>query len=96
LIADDNGDTDDDGNTTNDGNTNDNNTTDYEVDENKSPTMVKGKKSKAAVTATKKAGAKTTGDNVIQVDTPLSKKAKYCTAARATMYFSTTALKASP
>ena len=81
MIADDHGNTDDNGNTTNDGDANDNNTTDYEVDENGPPTMVKGKKSKAAVTATKKAGAKTTGDNVIQVNTPLSKKAKHRAAA---------------
>jgi hypothetical protein len=72
---------DDDGNTTNDGNANDDNAADYKVDKNKPPTMVKGKKSKAAVTATKKAGAKTTGDNVIKVDTPPSKKAKHRAAA---------------
>jgi hypothetical protein len=93
LIADNNGDTDDDGNTTNNGDGNDDNVTDYEVNKNEPPTMVKGKKSKAAVTATKKAGAKTTGDNVIKVDTPPSKKAKHRAAARATTYFSTTALK---
>ena len=81
MIADDNGNMDDDGNTTNDGNTNDDNAADYKVDKNKPPTMVKGKKSKAAVTATKKAGAKTTGDNVIKVDTPPSKKAKHRAAA---------------
>jgi hypothetical protein len=93
LIADDDGNMDNDGNTTNDGNANDDNAADYKVDKNKPPTMVKGKKSKAAVTATKKAGAKTTGDNVIKVDTPPSKKAKHRAAAWATTCFSMTALK---
>ncbi len=69
MIVDDDGDRDDDGNTTNDGNANDNNATDYEVGENEPPTMVKGKKSKAVITATKKAGAKMTGDDVIEVNT---------------------------
>ncbi len=69
MIVDDDGDRDDDGNTTNNGDANDDNATDYEVDKNEPPTMVKGKKSKAAITATKKAGAKTTGDDVIEVNT---------------------------
>ncbi len=38
--------------------------------------MAKGKKNKAATTAMKKAGAKTMGEDVIEVDTPQSKKAK--------------------
>jgi hypothetical protein len=93
LIADNDGDTDDNSNTTNNGDANDNNATDYKVDKNKPPTMVKGKKSKAAVTTTKKAGAKTTGDDVVKVDTPPSKKAKHCAAIRVTTYFSMMALK---
>ncbi len=78
---------------TNNGDANDNNLTNNEVNENEPPTVEKGKKNKAAATATKKASAKTMGDNVIKVDTPPSKKAKQRAAARAATYFSTTALK---
>jgi hypothetical protein len=89
FIADDDDNTDDNGNMTNNGNANDGN----EVDKNEPPTMAKGKKNKATTTATKKAGNKTTGDNDIEVGTPLSKKAKQRAATRAAAYFSTTALK---
>jgi hypothetical protein len=93
LIADNNDGTDDHGEATNDSNANNDNATDDKVDENKPPTMAKGKKNKAAATVTKKTGAKMTGDNVIEVDTPPSKKAKECSTTRAATYFSTTALK---
>jgi hypothetical protein len=55
--------------------------------------MAKGKKNKATTTATKKAGNKTTSDDDIEVDNPLSKKTKQRAATRAAAYFSTTALK---
>jgi hypothetical protein len=49
------------------------------------------KKTKAAASALKKAGAKTTGEEEINIDTPLKKKQH--AANRAAAYFSTTTLK---
>jgi hypothetical protein len=72
------------------------NTTNDEGDENKqSSTMAKAKKSKASATASKKkAGAKTTGEDVINLDNPPpKKKKKKGVAKKAAEYFSTTTLK---
>ncbi len=77
----------------NNGDANNDDATDIEVNENKLPTMAKGEKNKAAATAAKKAGAKMVGDNIVMVDTPLSKKAKQRAATRAATCFFTTALK---
>ncbi len=48
---------------------------------------------KASVTATKKAKAKTTGEDVIDMDSPPNKKKKQHVADRAASYFLTTTLK---
>ena len=56
--------------------------------------MTKAKKSKASATASKKkAGAKTTGEDVIDLDSPPPKKKKKGAAEMAAEYFSTTTLK---
>jgi hypothetical protein len=49
------------------------------------------KKTKAAASAPKKAGAKTMGEDIIDIDTPPRKK--QCAANRAAAYFSIKTLK---
>ena len=56
--------------------------------------MAKAKKSKASATASKKkAGAKTTGEDIIDLESPPPKKKKKGAAEKAAEYFSTTTLK---
>ena len=72
------------------------NTTDNEGDKNEPPsTMAKAKKSKASATASKKkASTKTTGEDVIDLDTPPPpKKKKKGAAKKVAEYFLTTTLK---
>jgi hypothetical protein len=70
------------------------NNNDNKVDKNKPPNMAKTaatKKTKAAASAPKKAGAKTMGEDVININTPPRKK--QCAANRAAAYFLTKTLK---
>ena len=71
-------------------------TTDNKGNKNEPPsTMAKAKKSKASATAAskKKAGTKTTGEDIINLESPPPKKKKKGAAKKVAEYFSTTTLK---